>query len=198
MSKIGVPVVGAGLRLRDGLTTDARAAKKHLEKIDREIDRHRAARMVSESGQRQNPSAIAKIDAKLVDLERRRSEQASRVDTYDARGEVAGRRRQSVEARDLNRARLVSARARNIEAVRRGASSSSVGIREALDRRQAEARRAAAIAAARAGLHKQATGERIVGLAGDASSRVVTGIERLGNAAAEQIERRRGGSGSGG
>ena len=179
MSKIGVPVVGAGLRLRDGLTTDARAAKKHLEKIDREIDRHRAARMVSESGQRQNPSAIAKIDAKLVDLERRRSEQASRVATYDARGEVAGRRRQSAEARDLNRARLVSARTRSIEAVRRGASGSPVGIREALDRRQAEARRAAAIAAARAGLHKQATGERIVGLAGDAGSRVVTGVERL-------------------
>jgi hypothetical protein len=187
MSKIGVPVIGTGLRLRDGATSDARAVKRHLEKLERDLGKERAARMVSESGTRRNPGAVAKIDQRIAELERRRNEVAARISVYDSRGEIAGRRRQSAVERHTNRASHAAARARRIDEVLRNSGSASIAVREALVVQRAEAMRAAAAAAGRAGLRREQTAYRTSGAISEGVDRTGIAIERLDEKANRKI-----------
>jgi hypothetical protein len=161
MATTRVPMIGAGLRRRDGVTTDANAVRANLERIDTELSRLRADRLIREtSGGARGAAALEKLDAKIAALESQRAGVGSRVASYDSMQEIAGRRRQDAAKAAATRAKSAATRARNIDEIYRRESSQPLPVGgdaaphqarlAALEERRLEARRTAELAAERA------------------------------------------------
>jgi hypothetical protein len=157
MATTRLPLLGAGLRRRDGITTDSTAVRANLERLDRELSRLRADRLIREgsSGARSG-AALEKLDQKIAVIESQRAKISARSSSYEQMHQIAGRRRQD-EARSAEmRAKAAATRARNIDEIyRREAqtpdrSPERIARLGAIEERRNEARRAAELAAERA------------------------------------------------
>lgn len=148
-----------GLRRRDGVTTDATAVRANLDRLDGELSRLRADRLIRESsGGARATAALEKLDAKIAALEARRAAVGGRVAAYDTMGEVTGRRRADAARAAATRAKTAANRARSIDEIYRREAATPLAPGDsarqsrlaALEERRIEARRNAELAAERA------------------------------------------------